>query len=163
MSMSSKTYYDEGSNEIEDASKAEYTDYNYGAYDRLNTTKTATLKCNMTGLDDTKSLKIESKIGTLTADEIAFAGGSYEGSIWTYYLRDNVGYGDDYKLYWTMSPSNWDAGGSVALVWYVDPEGRLNGNHVYSPFSVRPAVVLKSDVEITSGNGTQKNPYIVAD
>ena len=155
MSVSRKIYYDEVYNEIEDASKAVYTNYNYGAYGRLVTTKTATLKCNMIGLDNTKALKVKLKIGTLTADEIAFAGGSNEGSNWTYYLKDNAN-----TIYWTMSPTRWDRVGN-ARVWFVVAYGRLGGVSVSSSRSVRPAVVLKSNVEITSGDGTQKNPYII--
>ena len=157
MSVGSKTYYDKDRKTVDDVSNAVYTYYNYGAYDRLNTTKTATLKCNMTGLDDSASLKVKSKIGLLTADEIAFAGGSDAGSNWTYYLKDNVSKNE----YWTMSPSRWISG-SLANIWFVYSNDSLASDYVFYSRSVRPAVVLKSDVQVTSGDGTQSNPYVVS-
>ena len=158
MSISSKTYYDQERNEIEDASKAVYTDYNYGAFDRIVNTQSPTLKCNMKGHDNSEALKVNAKIGLLTADEIAFAGGSYEESIWTYYLKDNAN-----QLNWTMSPSRWLSDGDTRI-WYVGTDGKLDRSYVIvgNSHSIRPAVTLKSNVTITSGDGTQKNPYVVA-
>ncbi len=155
MSISSKTYYDENHKETVDASKALYTDYNYGFSDRIMSQKFLMLKCNMIGLDETKAVTIKSKIGLLTSDEIAYAGGSYEGGNWTYYLKDNAN-----QLYWTMSPSHWNTYGS-ARVWDVDGAGKMRYSGVNYLRLVRPALVLRSDVEITSGNGTQTNPYVV--
>ena len=157
MSISSKQYYDENHYEINDASKAVYTDHYYGVFDRLAKTYQPTFKCNMTGLDGTKSLKIKSKVGTLTADEVVFAGGGKRES--NYYLKDNVD-----QEYWTMSPGAWDDRDGIAYVYRVSWLGELYeldfgiANTVHS---VRPVVVLKSDIEITEGNGTQANPYVI--
>ena len=155
MSISEKKYYDENYNKTDDATKAIYSEYDYGAYDRMYTKKTPTLKCNMKGLDNTVSLKIKSKIGLLTADEVAFAGGSYLKNNLVYYLKDNGN-----KPYWTMSPSYLYYDGN-AIVWFVGTNGNLSDNFVYRSRSVRPVIALRSDVQITSGNGTQANPYII--
>ena len=155
MSISSKTYYDKDLNEIEDAKKAVYTDYYYGAYDRIAKTHQLTLKCNMTGLDDTKAIKVNSKIGVLTADEIAFAGESYNGkSSDRNYLKENTG------SYWTMTPYLFSSRGGDYFIFSYDL--RTYNSTYYGKDVIRPTLVLRSDVEITSGDGTQGNPYVVS-
>ena len=91
-------------------------------------------------------------VGLLTADEVMYAGGKYNKSNATYYLNNST-------IYKTMSP--WDFDGGVARVG-----GVLGNVGVYSTYSgsvggVRAAVNLSSYVEITSGNGTFDNPYVV--
>ncbi len=155
MSLAKKRYYDANDSEISNASAAVLTRYYYGAHDRLMTTKIATLKCNMTGLDNTKALKIKSKIGALTADEVAFAGGIYSsGTNSNYYLKDNVN-----QAYWTMTPSFYNSAGAVN-VWYVYLNGSMSGTGTGAK-AIRPAVTLKSNVIITSGDGTQASPYVI--
>ena len=131
----------------------------YGAHDRIYETKTPTLKCNLMGLDNTSAVKINSKIGLLTADEIVFAGfGSTYDSNMSSYLIGSVMFEDD-RRYWTMSPYFYNEldGEQLAAIdvtiiaHYIASEGLF----------VRPALVLRSDITITSGNGTKTNPYII--
>ena len=137
----------------------------YGAYNRLASTKQPTLKCpndNNGGklskftVDDTKNGNgnLTYKIGLLTADEIAFAGSiayTYNRST---YLQENTGT----TWWWSLSPSYFN--GSGALVWCVD-SGYLDGNgRVGSYDGLRPVISLISSTNVT-GDGTSENPYVV--
>ena len=136
----------------------------YGAYNRLASTKQPTLKCpndNNGGklskftVDDTTNGNgnLTYKIGLLTADEIAFAGSiayTYNRST---YLQENTGT----TWWWSLSPSYFGGGG--AGVWFVY-SGYLGGSYVYGGSGLRPAISLVSSTNVT-GNGTSDNPYVV--
>ena len=136
----------------------------YGAYNRLASTKQPTLKCpndNNGGklskftVDDTKNGNgnLTYKIGLLTADEIAFAGSiayTYNRST---YLQENTGT----TWWWSLSPSFFD--GSGAIVWGVY-SGYLNYNYVHTYDGLRPVISLISSTNVT-GDGTSENPYVV--
>ena len=136
----------------------------YGAYNRLASTKQPTLKCpndNNGGklskftVDDTTNGNgnLTYKIGLLTADEIAFAGsisGYYNRST---YLQENTGT----IWWWSLSPYGFDGGD--AFVWGV-VSGGLYNNYVNSDIGLRPAISLISSTSVT-GNGTSDNPYVV--
>ena len=137
---------------------------NYGAYNRLASTKQPTLKCpndNNGGklskftVDDTKNGNgnLTYKIGLLTADEIAFAGSiayTYNRST---YLQENTGT----TWWWSLSPYFFD--GSYACVWYVY-SGYLDVNGVDFDRGLRPVISLISSTNVT-GDGTSENPYVV--
>ena len=136
----------------------------YGAYNRLASTKQPTLKCpndNNGGklskftVDDTKNGNgnLTYKIGLLTADEIAFAGSiayTYNRST---YLQENTGT----TWWWSLSPVYF--GGSDARVWDVY-SGYLGVNGVFSNYGLRPVISLISSTNVT-GDGTSENPYVV--
>ena len=136
----------------------------YGAYNRLASTKQPTLKCpndNNGGklskftVDDTINGNgdLTYKIGLLTADEIAFAGSiayTYNRST---YLQENTGT----TWWWSLSPGNF--GGSRARVWDVY-SGYLDYNGVYDFNGLRPVISLISSTNVT-GDGTSENPYVV--
>ena len=136
----------------------------YGAYNRLASTKQPTLKCpndNNGGklskftVDDTTNGNgnLTYKIGLLTADEIAFAGsisGYYNRST---YLQENTGT----TWWWSLSPDHFYGGN--AFVWGVG-SGYLNGGVVDGGGGLRPAISLISSTSVT-GNGTSDNPYVV--
>ena len=136
----------------------------YGAYNRLASTKQPTLKCpndNNGGklskftVDDTKNGNgnLTYKIGLLTADEIAFAGSiayTYNRST---YLQENTGT----TWWWSLSPGCFD--GSYANVWRVY-SGDLRNNSVYNGGGLRPVISLISSTNVT-GDGTSENPYVV--
>ena len=95
------------------------------------------------------------KVGLITADEVAFAGGAYNKANSTYYLYTGLN-----SHFWTMSPSHFV--GTYAYVWYVYSTGSLNVNvGVDNGHGARPAVSLKSTATITKGDGTINNPYKV--
>ena len=136
----------------------------YGAYNRLASTKQPTLKCpndNNGGklskftVDDTTNGNgnLTYKIGLLTADEIAFAGSiayTYNRST---YLQENTGT----TWWWSLSPNYFNGDG--AFVWFVD-SGILNDYFVSDDVGLRPAISLVSSTNVT-GNGTSDNPYVV--
>ena len=136
----------------------------YGAYNRLASTKQPTLKCpndNNGGklskftVDDTTNGNgnLTYKIGLLTADEIAFAGSiayTYNRST---YLQENTGT----TWWWSLSPGGFNGGS--AFVWLVG-SGFLDDDYVIDGFGLRPAISLVSSTNVT-GNGTSDNPYVV--
>ncbi len=95
------------------------------------------------------------KVGLLTADEIAFAGGTYNTSNSTYYIKGNTNSG----YWWALSPSSFS--GYNAFVWDVNGSGSsLGGVVVNGGDGVRPSLSLQSGVKITSsGIGSATNPY----
>ena len=97
----------------------------YGATQRLVGTSGSaggtgpSLKCNG------ELSKINSKVGLITADELAFAGYAYNISNTTTYLQENAT--DTY--WWSLSPS--DFSGGHAYVWSVGgSDGYFGGNGV---------------------------------
>ena len=81
----------------------------------------------------------------------------YAGGV---YNKDNASYYLSGDSTWTMSP--FALSGSSANVWLVHNDGQLSGSTVpSSSVTLRPVINLKSTVEITSGNGTNGNPYII--
>ena len=136
----------------------------YGAYNRLASTKQPTLKCpndNNGGklskftVDDTKNGNgnLTYKIGLLTADEIAFAGSiayTYNRST---YLQENTGT----TWWWSLSPNYFV--GSYARVWRVG-SGDLYDGGVDDGYGLRPVISLISSTNVT-GDGTSENPYVV--
>ena len=99
------------------------------------------------------------KVGLLTADEIAFAGGAYATSNSTYYITGNT----NSSWWWALSPSDFAGGG--AFVWVVDGDiSGLYGGEVDNDFGVRPSLSLVSNIKISSGTGTgtATNPYKIA-
>ena len=127
----------------------------YGATQRLISTSGSaggtgpSLKCNG------ELSKINSKIGLITADELAFAGYAAGLQNSTTYLQENAT--DTY--WWSLSPDGFD--GVAAYVWRVDG-GNSNfvSSNVNIAVGVRPSISLKPSTNVT-GNGTSENPYIV--
>ena len=61
-----------------------------------------------------------------------------------------------------MTPNDWYAGGWTSVIAII--KGGIMGTYpVSSSFDIRPVINLRSDITISSGNGTLENPYIVAD
>ena len=128
----------------------------YGATQRLISTSNSaggtgpSLKCNG------NLSKITSKVGLITADELAFAGYAFNLSNTTTYLQENAT--DTY--WWSLSPNYFSGGG--AFVWRVGgSNGRFDGNRVSGTGGVRPSISLKSTTNVT-GEGTSSTPYIIS-
>ena len=127
----------------------------YGATQRLvNTSGSAggtgpSLKCNG------ELSKINSKVGLITADELAFAGYASLLENTTTYLQENAT--DTY--WWSLSPSYFNGGS--ADVWDVGGSyGGFGRSGVGYTRGVRPSISLKSTTNVT-GNGTSEDPYII--
>ena len=126
----------------------------YGATKRLLSASNSaggtgpSLKCNG------ELSKINSKVGLLTADEIAFAGSiAYTYNLSTY-LQENTGT----NWWWSLSPGFF--GGSLARVWVVY-SGHLRNDYVGDGDGLRPVISLVSDATISRGTGTSEDPYVV--
>ena len=127
----------------------------YGATQRLvSASKSAggtgpSLKC--TG----ELSKITSKVGLITADELAYAGYVYKQNNTTTYLQENAT--DTY--WWSLSPNSFDGVG--AGVWYVSGgKGNFGNSGVNGTRGVRPSISLKSTTNVT-GEGTSSTPFII--
>ena len=132
----------------------------FGAYTRLYTNKTPTLKCQnakdkFTVNTSNGNGTLTYSIGLITADEIAYAGGVYGSSNAnkTFYLYT----GQDY---WALSPCFFP--GAIAGEFSLRSAGNLDGDvSVNVSFGVRPSVSLGLGVMVTSGSGTSTDPFIV--
>ncbi len=108
------------------------------------------LKCNG------ELSKITSKIGLITADELAFAGYANGLRNTATYLQENAT--DAY--WWSLSPFGFF--GLFAGVWYVSGSNGSFGDYGTDPTdAVRPSISLKPFTNVT-GNGTSDNPFIVS-
>ena len=129
----------------------------YGTYNRLENTKQPQFACPQT--NDLFTMSTSSKgnkaltypVGLITLDEAVYAGEVYGKNNQNYYLNNNT-------IYWTMSPLRFDGGDAV--VGGVS-EGAVSLHDSDDVLGVRAAVNLSSYVEITGGNGTFDNPYVV--
>ena len=135
----------------------------YGGYYRLQDSKTPILKCmqdsNKFKLSN-ENAKLDYPIALITADEVALAGGRgyYMGAYSpnsSYYLYNG-------QIYWTMTPSYFYNGTSNSRVWDILENGSLSSwRSVDFSSGVRPVINLRSDVQITKGDGTTLNPYVI--
>jgi len=127
----------------------------YGATKRLVGTSGSaggtgpSLKCNG------ELSKINSKVGLITADELAYAGYAIGTGNTTTYLQENAT-----DTYWcSLSPYGFDVGS--AGVWGVNGSaGYFDNYNVRGTYGVRPSISLKSTTNVT-GDGTSEKPYIV--
>ena len=128
----------------------------YGSSNRLLERKEPSLKCiqNSDRLKlSNNSAKLDYPLSLLTIDEVALAGGVYNTANNNYYLYNG-------QNTWTMSPSDFY---SSAHIWSIDFHGNLDsGYFVANSFGVRPVINLKSDVKISSGDGTPIAPYKIS-
>ena len=135
-----------------------YADNNtyYGASRRLVSKSNSaggtgtSLKCNG------ELSKINSKVGLITADELALAGYAYNLNNTTTYLQENA---TEDTYWWSLSPLN--SLGDYASVWGVRGiHGNFGSDVVNKAGGVRPSISLKSTTNVT-GEGTSDKPYKV--
>ena len=157
-----RTYSDtSGTNELSSSDIETYYQnkkaFYYAPYVRIVTKKSPSLKCEGTELNKYRD-NIAMYVGTLTADEITFAGAKYATS----------GNFDFYLIYekwlfrqwsWTMSPFYFDI--YNVRVPAVHGYGNFSPDSVADSRGVRPSINLKSNIEINGGNGTKNNPYMI--
>ena len=97
--------------------------------------------------------RIDTPIGLITVDEIAYAGGVNQINNLNYYLYNN-------KTYWSMSPCIFDTYG-YALVFHMALRGAIDAPYAHDANGVRPVINLRKDIQFT-GLGTADNPYVVS-
>ena len=131
----------------------------YGAYKRIYTDKSPSLKCTGTKLNKFKD-NADMYVGTLTADEMSFAGASdsenYTHYLMNSYVKKNV------LDWWGLSPSYYCNDG-FSTAFRLGDDGSFS-EHAFTDDDTyyRPAVTFKSNIKISSGDGTKENPYEIA-
>ncbi len=155
--LADETFCNDRSISSETGYKTDSNTY-YGSYNRNVDRRAPSLKCAQAN-DKFKvsnaSAKLDYPVALITADELAMAGGVFYISNTNYYL-----YNGQYQ--WSLSPGTFDSHYSIANVWNVGPSGDLDPwDNVTASFGARPVINLKADTQITKGDGTALNPYVV--
>lgn len=127
----------------------------YGAYNRNAVLFKPSLTCQSKNDRFTKSLEtgnglLDNSIGLLTLDETSLSG--------YVYFTDSISYLDNGLIWWTMSPGMVAAASNYTFVNY------SISDHVSADFSksgVRPSISLKYGTQVSDGNGTADNPFIL--
>ncbi len=138
------------------------TYYYYGYNSRTsNDNYSPSLLCNDTYLNYGGNYKL--KIGMLSADEMIFAGmgKNYETSASNYLL--NKEFVSLTPLYSYKSTANAPFSGNMEISrFYGVYASGIEVSSTSATFAnIRPVINLKSDVQITGGDGTSSNPYVV--
>ena len=108
------------------------------------------LKCNG------KLSEITTKVGLLTADELAYAG--YAAGLYSYgnYLQENA----TWDWWWSLSPYVFNDG--LASIWCVfGGYGSFTSCSAEAIEWFRPSISLVSSATISGGTGTSEDPYVV--
>ena len=92
------------------------------------------------------------KAGLITADELVYAGESFNVTGNSY-----LNSGDDGISYWSMTPTGFNS--AYARVW--GEYGRLDYNYVDYYYAVRPVINLTTENCTLIGDGTLDNPYML--
>ena len=130
----------------------------YGAYKRISTDKSPSLKCTGTKLNKYRD-NTDMYVGTLTADEMSFAGATGSTN-YTHYLMNSYAK-SNHLWWWGLSPNGYFAGLGYDIAFRLSDGGSLDSGNVSVNVYSRPAVTFKSNIQISSGNGTKENPYVV--
>ena len=110
--------------------------------------------------------KLTYPIALMTVDEMVFAGavfgdGGYD-TLWTYNNSNNASITGT-SNWWTMSPSWYNQGMSLNIVYGSKNPGKLISTNVTSTTTVvRPVISLKYCTQYSSGDGSSSNPYTVS-
>ena len=141
----------------------------YDSYVRLSgkSIKEPTLKCNGTVMTKFGDNTTDMYVGTLTADEIVYAGGKVSTNNPDYYLINDYHKSNNSLYFWSLSPSTFSSNtyNTGDYVFSMEHDGSLStyaGTVVVSFVSFRPSIILKTDTKITSGDGTKTNAYKVS-
>ena len=128
----------------------------YGPYNRLIDNKIPQFSCPQsndlytTSSSNKGNKALDYPIGLITADEVAYAGGVFDSDNMDSYLNTP-------DSFWTMSPLDfWDFAEEFVIAY-----GGLFSYDASEDLWVHPVINLKSTVEITSGDGTSSNPYVI--
>ena len=98
--------------------------------------------------------QVNASVGLLTYDEVVYAGGYYYHNNSNYYLNNSA-------IYWlTMSPAGFSD--SYSNAWGVSATGEIVNLDVGSALrAVRPVLILNAGTQISDGDGTKNNPFVV--
>ena len=125
--------------------------YSYGARNRT-VSSISSLKCPDTS--ETYGGYYKLKIGLLNVDESNFAGLAFADAQSTNYIYHSLSNG-----WYTMSPGSWSDDKSYLFFNF---QGQyVIAEKITSERGVYPVINLNSNVDITGGNGTESNPFVV--
>jgi len=136
-----------------------YTNEFYGAYTRINTNAMPSLICSGKKISKYKD-DTDMYVGTLTVDEISFAG-IHNLTTTNNYLMNNYSQ-NNYSPWWSLSPNKYDGvtGYALAYVLYSGALTEISVNYDSVAY-LRPSISLNSGSVITEGIGTIENPYVI--
>ncbi|MCI5967563.1 MAG: DUF6273 domain-containing protein [Tenericutes bacterium] len=97
--------------------------------------------------------QVNASVGLLSYDEVVYAGGYPDSSNSNCYLNNPA------IFWWTMSPAGFAR--SSSNVWYVDASGNIYNNIVNPTNRLRAVLNLNADTQISDGDGTKENPFVV--
>ena len=138
--------------------KAKYSDsYTSGSATMTTYNKyTPDFKCSRDG--NGKGL-VNASVGLLTYDEVVYAGGYPYSNNDNYYLYNSAIY------WWTMSSAGFQSYRvivwAVGTIGNVSTTGVINNNYVVNINTVRPVINLTTNTQISDGDGTSENPFVV--
>lgn len=121
----------------------------FGAYDRIIGDINPTATCPSTK-NDFGGIYTQ-KVGLITADEVALAGGVHDVNNYNYYLYNGTSF-------FTASPSQHI--GNVAYMVVVTNTGSISEDRTDSEQGIRPVINIVGSVTF-EGSGTKDNPYII--
>lgn len=119
----------------------------FSGYTRLITNKAPTLTCPQTNVDFGGTYT--QKVGLITADEVALAGGVFNTENTLYYLNNG-------EAFYTGTPIEYHS--YQAFLGAVNHSGTLTEAWPNSWLGVRPVILLNPSITV-SGNGTINDPY----
>ena len=96
---------------------------------------------------------VNASVGLLSYDEVVYAGG------YPYSNNDNYYLNNPDICWWTMSPAGFS--GSDSSVWRVPATGHIYGYRVNATARLRPVLILNAGTQISDGDGTKNNPFVV--
>ena len=97
---------------------------------------------------------VNASVGLLSYDEVVYAGGYYNQNNRDYYLNN-------LSIYWyTISPSGFF---NTSRVWIITYLGTIYNYYagVNDNRCIRPVLNLTADTQISDGDGTKENPFVV--
>ena len=121
----------------------------FSGYGRLITNKTPSLICPTTNADFGGIYN--QKVGLITADEVALAGGVYNTNNQNFYLYNG-------ENFYTMTPLEFY--NFRTNLFAVNNMGSMVSTLPNSNYGIRPVITLSNDITV-SGEGTQANPYTI--
>lgn len=121
----------------------------FNGYTRLITDKRPSMTCPTTNADFGGTYK--QKIGLISADEVALAGGVYNTNNYNYYLYNG-------ESFFTMTGAEYY--NYTAYLFLVSNNGALTTTSTNSVYGIRPVINLDSTLTV-SGSGTIDNPYTI--
>ena len=66
------------------------------------------------------------------------------------------------QLYWALSAFYWNSGSAYVFdVFGVGSNGNLSNGYVSYSDGARPVVSLRTSTLVTSGTGTETDPYVI--